>query len=136
MYTEHRDAYRQLFFTTWQKYLKKMPLAALEQQLLAVIIDHPHYHDLLDPHYQQQEFALEENPFLHMSLHLAIREQIATNRPAGVTEIYHELLQTREQVHEIEHEMMQSLAEIMWQAQQTGVAGDEQAYLEKLMKLV
>lgn len=135
MYTNNRDAYRQLFFTTWQKYLKKSPLIGTERQLIDIILAHPQFQRLLDTQYQDQEFALEENPFLHMSLHLAIREQIATDRPSGVVKIYEALLQTGAAMHEVEHKMMQCLAEMMWQAQQTGMAGDEGEYLKKLAAL-
>ncbi len=89
MYTNNRDAYRQAFFTVWQKYQKKLPLDATEAQLVEVIALHPEFHALLEnpAAYQQQEFELEENPFLHMSLHIALREQIRMNRPHGIATI-------------------------------------------------
>lgn len=135
MYSNDREAYRQMFFTTWQKYLNKSPLAATESQLLDIILVHPQYHDLLDAQFQTQEFVLEENPFLHMSLHLAIREQISTDRPKGVREVYQRLLQTDLEIHEVEHEMMGCLAEIIWNTQQTGTPANEAEYLQKLLSL-
>lgn len=136
MYTNDRDAYRQSFFVVWDKYKKKLPLDAVETQLLDIILLHPEYHGLLDhpSSFQTQEFQLEENPFFHMSLHLALREQIRTQRPAGITAIYQSLLK-KMNAHEAEHRMMQCLAQVMWKAQQTGIPPSETDYLEKLKQL-
>ncbi|TAK77285.1 MAG: DUF1841 family protein [Gammaproteobacteria bacterium] len=133
MYSNHREAYRQAFFIAWQKWQKKLPLEAVEAQLVEIIIQHPEYHALLEKPeaYQYQEFSLEENPFFHMSLHLAIREQIHTNRPAGIAQLYQQLIQTS-QPHEVEHSMMTCLAQVMQAAQQSGEMPEEEEYLEKL----
>jgi hypothetical protein len=134
MYTNNRDAYRQAFFTVWQKYQKKLPLDVVEQQLIEVILLHPEYHKLLvQSDLQNQEFALEENPFFHLSLHIAIREQIRMDRPAGIKSIYQQLL--IRYPDEAEHRMMECLAQIMWQAQQTGEAPSEAVFLERLKDL-
>lgn len=134
MYTNNREAYRQAFFTVWQKYQKKWPLDALEQQLIEVILLHPEYHSLLDKPqaFKGQEFALEENPFFHMSLHMAIREQIRTNRPVGIAPLYQQLLVKHNDVMAVEHKMMTCLTDIMWNAQQQGKAPDEAVFLAKL----
>ena len=134
MYSDNRDDYRHTFFTTWQKYLKKLPLQPIEIQLIEIIRNHPEYHPLLakNPIDNKEEFALEENPFFHMSLHLALNEQIHTNRPIGITILHQELLAKYGDAHEVAHRMMTCLAEIMWQAQQTGVMAKEEDYLEKL----
>jgi len=134
MYTNNRDAYRQAFFTVWQKYQKKLPLDATEAQLVEVIALHPEYHALLEnpAAYQQQEFELEENPLLHMSLHIALREQIRTNRPAGIAAIYDQLLEKLIHAHDVDHHMMACLSQMIWKAQQTGEAPDESEYLRLL----
>jgi hypothetical protein len=69
-----------------------------------------------------------------MGLHLAIREQVATNRPAGITEV-HQRLTARLGAHEAEHAMLEPLAETLWEAQRQGQMPDEQVYLERLRKL-
>jgi len=137
MYTNNRDAYRQAFFTVWQKYQKKLPLEPVEAQLVEIIDLHPEYHPLLGKpdSYQNQEFTTEENPFLHMSLHIALREQIRTNRPAGVAAIYADLIEKYVHTHEVEHRMMECLSQIIWSAQQTGVMSSEEYYLEKLKRI-
>lgn len=135
MYTNNRDAYRQTFFMAWQKYQKKLPLEPIEAQLIDIILLHPEYQPLLDANTcQQQEFALEENPFFHMSLHLAIREQCHTNRPIGISPLYQQLT-AKYNAHEAEHQMMQCLAQFIYLAQQTGAMPNEEHYLEKLKLL-
>ena len=74
----------------------------------------------------------ETNPFLHMGLHLAIREQINTNRPVGIQTIYQQLVQRKNDPHEVEHLMMEKMAEFLWAAQRNHQLPDESAYLEAL----
>lgn len=136
VYTDNRDAYRQLFFDVWAKYQKQAPLQPVEQQVLAVIIAHPEYHALLNApqQYMTQEFELEENPFFHMSLHIAIREQLALDRPAGIKQIHQQLLPRFPNAHDAEHYMAVVLARIMHDAQQSGLPPDENNYLDELRK--
>jgi hypothetical protein len=136
MYTNNHLAFRQAFFVAWQKYQKKLPLEQLEAELIEVILLHPEYHPIIEQTstLQQQEFAIEENPFVHMSLHLAIREQVNTNRPTGIT-LIHQQLQTHLDQHTVEHQMMTCLAQLLWQAQQNGVMENDEIYLEKLREL-
>ena len=137
MYSNNRDTYRQAFFTTWQKHLKKMPLETVEADMVAIIMMHPEYHSLLDENnMQQQNFTVEENPFLHMSLHMAIREQIRTNRPAGIAEVYEKLMTAHENTHDVEHYMMTVLANLIWVAQETGEMPGEDEYLRRLRELM
>lgn len=137
MFSNNRDAYRQSFFIAWDKYKKKLLLEPIEAQLVDIILLHPEYHSLLEKlaAYQHQEFDLGENPFFHMSLHLAIREQIRTNRPAGIAQVHQNLIQQTIDTHEAEHRMMKCLARMIWEAQQTGVMSSDEEYLEKLKLL-
>lgn len=133
MYTNDKNAYRRAFYDAWQKYLAKKPLEKLEAELVEVIALHPEYHRfLMEADLEKQEFALEENPFFHMSLHLAITEQLRTNRPAGIQDIYQNLLTHQPDKHAVLHQMMQCLAHTLWQAQQNGTAPDEEGYLNTL----
>ena len=139
MYSNNREAYRQLFYLAWQKYQKSLPLDATEKQLVEVILLHPEYHALLNLLNNEKDFStefdLEENPFLHMSLHIALREQIKLDRPVGVKRIYERLLATHQNAHDTEHVMVGCLAKILWTAQSTGVVPDEAEYLVKLGQL-
>lgn len=134
MYTDDRNAYRQTFFMAWDKFKKKLPLEPIEAQLIEVMLQHPEYHQLLDQpqKFQSQEFALEENPFFHMSLHISIAEQLKYNRPHGIQDVYQQLLSQHEDTHTVIHIMMECLAQTMWEAQQQGTAPDENTYLDKL----
>ena len=137
MYSNNRDAYRQAFFTVWQKYQKKLLLEPVEAQLAEIIALHPEYHALLEKpeSYQQQEFTLEENPFLHMSLHISLREQIGMDRPKGIVKIHQDLCAIHQDAHAVEHSMIECLARILWQAQQSGEAPQEKDYLDLLSRL-
>ena len=130
---ENRDleATRQVFYDAWKKAKQGELLTPLEAQVVAVIEVHPEYHVFLEKRQPPSSFP-EGNPFLHMGLHLAIREQINTNRPHGIQLIYKTLCQERQSSLEVEHVIMDTLAKILWEAQQTGVEPDESAYLMAL----
>ncbi|PJD96630.1 MAG: hypothetical protein CK426_08280 [Legionella sp.] len=131
---------RDLFFISWSKYLQKQTLLPLEQQLVQVILDHPEYQemmaqkDLLQDHRYFPELG-ETNPFLHMGLHLAIREQITTNRPEGISPLFQSLVHKYQNALSVEHLMMEQLAECLWLAQKNSAMPDEQHYLERLRQL-
>ena len=131
---------RQMFFNSWQKYLQKQPLLPLEQQIVAVIIDHPEYQAIFEKSgYKDQAYFPElgqTNPFLHMGLHLAIRDQTSTDRPAGISQVYKKLLKKYADQLAVEHLMMDSLAECLWQAQRDNKAPDEKKYLSTLKQLL
>ena len=136
---QNRDQMRRLYLEAWRKFNARAPLEPLEAQLAAVIAEHPEYVTWLESGEAalNTEFTPEggrENPFLHMGLHLAIREQVTTNRPAGITDV-HQKLSTRLGAHEAEHAMLQPLAETLWEAQREGQMPNEQVYLERLRKL-
>jgi hypothetical protein len=93
---QNRDQMRRMYLEAWRKYSARAPLEPLEAQLAAVIAEHPEYVTWLEAGDGAlgADFTPEggrENPFLHMGLHLAIREQVATNRPAGIAEVHRKL---------------------------------------------
>jgi hypothetical protein len=135
VYGETVQNTRQLFFISWQKHRNNQPLSPLEKQIVDVIIDHPEYHDLLQTVVKTQTQSYfpelgQTNPFLHMGLHLAIRDQIATDRPAGITTIFSQLLHQYKDRLIVEHVLMEPLAECLWQAQRTGNLPDEVSYIK------
>ncbi|GAB4355366.1 MAG: DUF1841 family protein [Gammaproteobacteria bacterium] len=134
-----RDQLRGLYLETWRKMQEGEALEPLERQIAAVIEQHPEYHRIL----ADREVALareylpemgETNPFLHMGLHIAIQEQLSTGRPHGIVECFHRLKLRLGDAHAAEHEMIECLAESLWEAQRDGVAPDEQRYLERLQE--
>ena len=137
---QNRDQMRRMYLEAWRKFSAREPLQPLEAQLAAVIAEHPEYVTWLEAGEGAvgAEFTPEggeANPFLHMGLHLAIREQVATDRPSGIAQLHASLSARFGSVHAAEHAMLEPLAETLWEAQRRGSMPDEQLYLERLRKL-
>lgn len=137
---ESREQMRRRYLEAWRKFSAREPLGALEAQLAAVIAEHPEYIAWLESGDAAlaAEFTPEvgrANPFLHMGLHLAIREQVATDRPPGIARVHRELTRRTGGAHAAEHAMIEPLAEALWDAQRSGHPPDEQVYLERLRRL-
>ncbi len=134
-----RAALRAMYREAWQKRQEGAILEPLQAQIAEIVAMHPEYHALLegkgdlDRDYSPE--AGEANPFLHMGLHIAIHEQLATDRPAGIAATYQNLLQQIGDPHEVEHRIMDCLGEMIWQSQRYGQAPDEAAYLACVRKL-
>jgi len=137
IFGQDRGELRKMYADAWQKHIAKQPMSALETQIAAVVAEHPEYHaavsDNLDTDYSVENG--ETNPYLHMGLHLGIREQIATNRPAGIRTVFEQLAAKSGDAHAAEHRMIDCLAEALWEAQQSQRPPDEQRYLECLRLL-
>ncbi len=139
MFTQDRRELRKLFYQAWQAARTGAPLDPLSAQIAGVVAMHPEYHSLLeseqalDRDYRPE--AGETNPFLHMAMHIALQEQIGTNRPAGIGDIHRQLQGRLGDAHAAEHRMMDCLMESLWQAQRQGSPPDEQAYLACLRRL-
>jgi len=136
---QNREQLRRSYCDAWRKYRAGAPLEPLEAQIAAVIAEHTEYVPLVEsPEALAQEFTPEggrENPFLHMGLHLAVREQVATDRPAGIAHIHETLTRRLGDAHAAEHAMIERLAEALWEAQRAGRMPDERQYLERLRTL-
>jgi len=131
---------RQMYFSSWEKYRKNQALLPLENEIVQVILAHPEYHPFIENPGRYHEYSYypefgETNPFLHMGLHLAIREQVATNRPAGIHQVYQNLIKKLADSLQVEHLMMEQLAEHLWLSQKNNLPPDEQRYLNALIDL-
>lgn len=138
IFGQDRQELRQMYIDAWQKSQAGNILAPLEAQIAAVITDHPEYQDMLHGDILDEPFSPEKgetNPFLHMGLHLAIREQVATDRPPGIAALFNNLRDKTGDPHAAEHRALDCLAETLWEAQRNNALPDEQAYLERLRKL-
>lgn len=128
MFSTDRRQLRLYFYQTWQKFLQKMPLSALETIIVELIQMHEEYRHLFEKEDSLDKDYLPEtgqvNPFLHLSLHMALKEQLQVNRPQGITMIYQNLLQKYTK-HEVEHKIMDCFAEMIWQAQKNQTNFDE-----------
>lgn len=124
----------------WRKYRNNEALEPIERVLTEIILQHPEYHaelesgeDVLAADYTPEGGV--SNPFLHMGMHVAIHEQVSTDRPAGIRDLYRTLLEKYGDAHQLEHAMMECLGEALWEAQRNNLPPDEQAYLECLRRL-
>lgn len=134
MISGDRNQLRQVFFDAWRKHQNGDALEPLERIISNVIADHPEYHAMFknQEKYLHQEFYPEQgesNPFLHMAMHISLMEQITTDRPSGIGERYQRLCQRTGNAHEAEHQLMECLGRILWEAQSGNRIPDEKAYL-------
>jgi hypothetical protein len=139
LFNPSRDEVRAFFFDTWAKFNTQKSLTDLEKIALGVMHMHPEYHAILSApeQFQSQEYFPEfgeTNPFLHMSLHLSIREQISINQPIGIAEIYEKLELKHQNEHDAQHDILDCLGEVIWQAQRNNAAIDAQYYVQLLQQ--
>jgi hypothetical protein len=138
-YGQDRDQMRQMFFDVWQRHKQGLPLPAMETIIAQVIEMHPEYHDFLDnpDRNADKDFTPEmgqSNPFLHLGLHIAIKEQLNINQPPGIVDEYKRLLTRLNDPHDVEHEIMECLAQSVWEAQRNQTMPDNSAYIDCIKK--
>ncbi len=129
-----REQLRQTYAEAWRKHMARLPLSPLEAMITDVVGAHPEYQDIVADAETAQAFdpgvsGAAENPFLHMGLHLAVRDQVSVDRPPGVRELHRALQARFGDPHRAEHMLMQALGEVLWQAQRAGRSPDEGQYL-------
>jgi Domain of unknown function (DUF1841) len=137
LFSHSREQLRRSYAEAWAKRVARAPLTPLEALIADVIASHPEYQPLVADPQKAAEFsaaaaAPAENPFLHMGLHLAVREQVSIDRPPGVRELQRQFLAAQGDPHQAEHTMMEALGETLWQAQRAGRAPDETQYLDSV----
>jgi Domain of unknown function (DUF1841) len=138
IFGQDRQELRQMYINAWQKSLSGHVMSPLEAQIAAVIAEHPEYQASLRPDELDSDYTPERgqsNPFLHMGLHLAIREQVATDRPTGIAAIHRKLSRKTGDPHQAEHRMIDCLSESLWEAQSRNQPPDERQYIERLQRL-
>jgi len=139
MFNPSRDQVRRFFCDAWQKDRQGLPLVGAENIAVDLIRLHPEYHALLADVERalSQEWTPEEgqmNPFLHLSLHLAVEEQISIDHPRGIREAFHALARRLDDPHAAKHQLLECLGEAVWHAQQAGNQLDPEAYLEAVKR--
>lgn len=142
MYDVNTQDVRRFFAQVWQQRFAPLTMDALQQKALRIIEAHPEYahyleniENYLDKTWRPEDG--EENPFLHMSLHLSIQEQTAIDQPPGIRAIHQQLCaHHNDNWVAAEHEMIEALAETIWEAQRFGKGLDVNAYMTRLRKLV
>ncbi len=141
MFDPSRDQARRFFIEAWRKHRERHLVSALEDIAIRLIGEHPEYHALLD----SGEDALsrewtpasgQTNPFLHLSLHLAVEEQLAIDQPPGLRAAFEALLARRGDRHDALHDVLECLGETMWRAQKSQSPPDGEAYVECVRRKV
>ena len=134
MYSPTRDQARKFFIDAWQKYQTQALLTPLEDIVTRILLLHPEYHALLEK--GEDTVARdwtpesgEANPFLHLSLHLAIEEQLSIDQPIGLRASFDALLSKLGDRHAALHGVLECLGETLWQAQRSGTPLDGEAYI-------
>jgi len=139
MFNPSRDQARDFLFELWAKHRAGAQLTPLESMTLAVILEHPEYHAFLDDRerYLERDWkpeAGETNPFLHLMMHVAIEEQVSIDQPPGIRAAVDALARRHDSAHDARHDVMDCLAEMIWNAQRHGAAFDNAAYLDCLQR--
>ena len=138
MFNPSREQVRLFFCDAWKKYQERLPLVGAEVTAADLAVRHPEYHALL----ADTQGALEKewtpeggqmNPFLHLSLHLAIHEQVSIDQPPGIRAAF-DSLRARMEPHDAEHVLLECLAETIWKAQREGTAMDALAYVDAVRR--
>jgi len=141
LFNPSREEVREFFCTTWQKHQDAHVLTPLEMIASQWMEQHPEFHKILsDPSSAlEQEFTPEKgmtNPFLHLSMHLSISEQISIDQPPGIRHIANTLSRKLDSEHEAQHQIMECLGQVLWQAQNQSKPIDVTNYIELLKKLI
>ena len=139
MFNPTRDQARLFFCDAWAKFQRREPLTDMEALVVDHIGRHPEYHAIVaaPERYQDRDWRPElgeTNPFLHLSMHLAISEQLSIDQPAGVKARYEKLLAALGDEHDAQHQVMDCLAEMIWTAQRYNQPPDGATYLDCLDK--
>jgi hypothetical protein len=137
MFNPSRDESRRFLVDAWTKYRAQQPLSALERIAAGLIAMHPEYHATFEhpDQYVERDYAPESgdvNPFLHVSLHLAVAEQLAIDQPPGIRAQFERLRAARGDEHAALHAVLECLGEVIWSAQRQRTPPDAALYLDCL----
>ena len=141
LFNPSKDEVREFFCQAWMKQQRSGILTPLESIAARWMVEHPEYHDLLSDSEKAKaaDFSIENgqtNPFLHLSMHLSISEQIQADQPPGIRKLGRELAMKLDSEHEAQHRIMECLGIILWESQRSGSAPDMQAYLSAIAQLL
>ena len=139
MFNPSSDDVRRFFCETYRKQRANEILSPIEAMAADWIRHHPEYDDVLSDVERalSRDYSVEgaqANPFLHLSMHLSIDEQISIDQPPGIRAASTELTLRLDSAHEAHHEIMECLGEMIWNAQRTGTPPDGAAYIEAVKR--
>lgn len=139
MFNPSRDQVRSFLFEVYRKLKANELLTPLETHTADIVKRHPEYHDILGrpEDFKERDWTPESgqmNPFLHLSLHLAILEQLSIDQPQGIRALHTALLTRGLDEHGAEHIILDALAETLWASQKSGHAMDPEVYLARIRR--
>jgi hypothetical protein len=134
MFSPSREEARRFLIDTWTKFRAHEPLSGLEQRAAELIALHPEYHAILEAPERNldRDWRPESgdvNPFLHLSLHVAVAEQLAIDQPPGIRAEFDRIKGARGDEHAALHAVLECLGEVLWNAQRHGTPPDARLYL-------
>lgn len=136
MYSQDRVQLRKIYTEAWRKAKAHELMSPMEALIADILALHPEYHAYVDDEASlDQDFPAHAgiaNPFLHLSLHVAVREQMAAQQPPGLREIYEQLCHCLQDPHEAEHALMDHLMAMVWESSQGKPAPEPSAYVAEL----
>lgn len=138
MISQDKGQLRGFFSSAWKKRQNSLPMEPLESMVADIIEQHPEYQRYIGSQaHPDQDFPEgETNPFLHMGMHITLSEQIGADSPQGIRVIHQKLSEKFSTAHQAEHEMMECLGLILWEAQRANQMPDEVSYVKCLKKLL
>jgi hypothetical protein len=141
MFNPSQQDVRRFFCNTYTKSAAREILTPLEAIASDWIVQHPEYDDSLSDldTALTADYSVDtglSNPFLHLSMHLSIAEQISTDQPRGVRSAFEILSKKYNSEHEAHHQIMECLGEMIWNSQRNGLPPDGVAYVEALKKRI
>jgi Domain of unknown function (DUF1841) len=135
MFAPSQHDVRRFFCETHGKQRSGRPLTPMEALAARWIAEHPEYEaDLADVDAAlAASYTVDDgrgNPFLHLSMHLTISEQLAIDQPRGIRQAVDLLAARLASAHDAQHEVMECLGEMIWASQRSGLPPDGHAYLD------
>ena len=139
MFQPNQNDVRRFFCSAYAKQRDGLPLDPMQDIAARWIAEHPEYHaDLSDEAAALAAvYTVEEgrtNPFLHLSMHLSIEEQMAIDQPTGIRQAVQLLAAKRNSLHAAHHEVMECLGDMLWTSQRSGLPPDGQAYIDAVRR--
>lgn len=139
MFNPSKDDVRRFFCQAWSKSRQQLPLTPIETIAVDWISQHPEYHDdLADLDAALvRDYSVDAghtNPFLHLSMHLSIEEQVSIDQPPGIRAAFSKLSQRLDSRHEAMHQVMECLGEVLWRSQRDNAPIDASAYVELILR--
>jgi hypothetical protein len=141
LFNPSREEVRQFFCDAWSKHQASGILSPMESIAARWMVEHPEYHALLNDPQQAKEAEYtpekgQTNPFLHLSMHMSITEQVQIDQPPGIREASRQLTIKLDSEHEAQHRIMECLGQVLWSAQRDGTPPDMVTYVELIKRLL